>query len=299
MPDVIPNPTSTSPEAVARYALLGWPVKHSVSPQMQEAAFRALGIAAAYELIETPPADLAGTVAQLRQQRYRGWNITVPHKEQMSTFLDDIDADAAATGSVNTVVNDDGRLCGYSTDGYGLAMAIEEAFGVPVEGGAFVFIGTGGAARATSVYFARHGARELVLLNRTLAKAECVAARARAAGPACAVTCIQLDEHTRIERALAGAHVVIQSTSLGLHEGDPISLPPALLPDGAAAMDMIYRHTPFLAAASERGCPTADGRGMLLYQGARSFELWTGCAAPVEIMRDALNQALVCRSQRG
>jgi shikimate dehydrogenase len=279
-------------QVVAKYAVLGWPIQHSVSPQMQGAAFDAAGIAATYEKIAVKPEDLPNLVQRLRRDRYAGWNITVPHKERIIDAIDDIDPDACLANSVNTVVNHDGRLVGYSTDGYGLATAIDESFNVPVKGGSFAFCGAGGAARATAVYFAQCGASRLTLINRTLAKAEAVAAIIAEAVPECAVNCLSPNAGKDIREALADCDVLIQSTSLGLHAGDPMPLAPELIPPTLAVMEMIYRSTPLLRAAKARGCRTADGRGMLLHQGALSFELWTGRKAPVEIMRQALDQAL-------
>ncbi len=282
---------------VAQYALLGWPVKHSVSPPMQEAAFRNAGIAASYELISTPPEELGQAVCRLVRDGFAGWNITVPHKEAIGQFLDEIDEGAALTGSVNTVVNRDGHLTGYSTDGYGLTTALHEHFALAVPGSRIVFIGSGGAARACAIYLASQGAASIVLTNRTLARAQAVIRAIKQAIPACRAIALPLGEHTDIEREIAQADMVIQSTSLGLKPGDALPLPASLLSSKPDVLDMIYSNTPFLQAAAAQGCRTADGRSMLLHQGARSFELWTGQPAPVEIMRQALNKALDARLQ--
>ena len=153
--------------AKALFGLLGWPVKHSVSPPMQEAGFRAIGLDASYELIEVPPEQLAAKVAELKTRGFRGWNCTIPHKGGILACLDEVDPAARAAGSVNTVVHRDGRLLGHSTDGYGLEASVREAVGLAVAGQRFLFWGTGGAARATSAWFARRGAAGLTLVNRT------------------------------------------------------------------------------------------------------------------------------------
>jgi shikimate dehydrogenase len=263
---------------------------------MQSAAFRKLGLRASYELIETPPAQLGAVVARLRDQGYAGWNVTVPHKEHVLSFLNEVVPEAQSAGSVNTVVNRDGVLRGYSTDGYGLAAALRESFGVEVRGRRFLFLGAGGAACAAVVWFASLDAAEICIVNRTLGKAERIAARARAIAPKCRVRCSAGADQDGLRSALAGVDVVIQATSLGLHAGDPLPMDDALLTPGGAVMDMIYRRTPFLDAAARRGCRTADGSGMLLYQGARSFELWTGCVAPVAEMRAGLAAALAAQT---
>ena len=274
-----------------RFALLGWPVKHSLSPPMQEAGFRAVGMRASYELIEVHPDNLPDCVARLRKQGYRGWNITVPHKEQMATLADRVDPEARAAVSVNTIVQRDGELHGFSTDGYGLATAIEEAFGFKIEDREIFFIGAGGAARAVAVYLAAHGARAITIANRTLAKARRLAELVEKAVPACPARALDLNLLDALEPYLNNTDVIIQSTSLGLHPDDPAPLPPESIPTGTPVMDMIYGDTPFLQAAAGRGCPIADGRGMLLHQGALSFRLWTGIEPPVEAMRHALQQA--------
>jgi len=270
-------------------------VKHSVSPQMQGAGFQALGLAATYELIEVSPERLPECVARLVGAGYAGWNATVPHKEQMATLVQDLDPGAAAAGSVNTVVNAGGRLKGYSTDGYGLEQAVAESFALAVRGSRFLFLGVGGAARATAVHFAASQAVEITLVNRTLSKAEALAAVIGRTSPGCRVRTLDLADVTAVGAALRTVDCLIQATSLGLHAGDPLPLAPELLPAALAVMDMVYGNTPFLQAAAARGCRTADGRGMLLYQGVRSFELWTGRAAPVAAMRAGLERALAAR----
>ena len=270
-----------------------------MSPQMQGAGFQALGIQATYELVEVAPAQLPECVARLTSAGYAGWNATVPHKEQLATLVHDLDPGAAAAGCVNTVVNRGGRLRGYSTDGVGLERAVTESFGLAVAGGRFLFLGTGGAARATAVHFARAGAAEIILVNRTVSKAETLAATLNAAAPHCPVRCLPLAATAAVAHALDTVDCLIQSTSLGLHAGDPPPLDPTLLPPPLAVMDMIYGDTPFLQGARARGCRTADGRGMLLYQGVRSFELWTGRQAPVAAMRAGLERALAARHGSG
>ena len=140
-------------------------------------------------------------------------------------------------------------------------------------------------------------ARGLVLINRTREKAEALALLVAESANACQTLVLTPDQGADIRAALAGADALIQSTSLGLHAGDPLPLDPALLPVGLKVMDMIYRQTPFLEAAAARGCAVADGRGMLLHQGARSFAIWTGREAPLEAMRAGLEAALAARGR--
>ncbi|NOY83117.1 MAG: shikimate dehydrogenase [Kiritimatiellaeota bacterium] len=278
--------------AVRKYALLGWPVGHSVSPPMQEAAFRAAGIPAAYTLRPVPPERLSAEIHSLCTQGFDGWNITVPHKQRIIPFLDEVDPEARAAGSVNTVVNRDGRLIGCSTDGCGMAAAVRESFGLNVKDSAVVFLGAGGAARAVSIYFARHGAKRIWIFNRTLERACALAEDIARCAPGVRAEGAALDARDRQKVALAEADLLIQATSLGLHDGDPAPMPPEFLRPGLAVVEMIYRPTQFLRDAARAGCRTADGRGMLLHQGAESFRIWTGRPAPIEAMRHALDQAL-------
>ena len=278
-----------------RYGLLGWPVKHSVSPQMQGAGFRAIGRAASYELIPVAPEDLVAKVAELKALGFRGWNCTIPHKGGILACLDQIDP-AAAGGSVNTVIHLDGKLYGHSTDGYGLERSLAESFGVSVRGGNLLFWGTGGAARAVGVYFASQGLKRLTLVNRTLARAEELAGLIRQVSPDCTVSVLAPDDLPALRSALHDTQALVQCTSVGLHPDDPCSVPEDLLTPGLNVLDMIYRPTKLLAEAPKRGCQVADGRAMLLYQGVRAFELWTGVSAPVAAMRAGLDAALAGKS---
>ena len=281
-----------------RYALLGWPVQHSVSPAMQEAAFGAAGIPATYERIPTPREKLAQTVKDLRREHFAGWNVTVPHKQAMAGLVDELDESVSATLSVNTVVNRDNVLKGYSTDGHGLEMALHEAFQLHPAGLSVAFAGCGGAATATAVHLARRGVERLILLNRTLARAQTLATKIEQVAPACHTTCLPLqDDPDVISNALREVDVLVQATSLGLHAEDALPLPVAVLPERCAVYDMIYRTTPFLQEAAAAGHATADGKGMLLHQGARSFTLWTGLEPPLEVMRAALAAALGSASE--
>ncbi len=276
-----------------KYGLFGWPVKHSVSPPMQEAGFRAVGIDGSYELFEIPPEGLADKVAQLKDEGYRGWNITVPHKTAMIDLVDEVEPTARLAESINTVVNRDGVLSAYSTDGYGLEMSIRRAFDVPLSGNHFLFWGAGGATKATATYFAAQGACAITIVNRTVAKAEKLGEIIKRIAPDCGVTVFAPNEVQAIAAQLSDVDVLIQSTSVGLHKDDPISVPEELLKPGLQIVDMIYCRNKLLELAPQLGCQVTNGRDMLLYQGVRSFEIWTGVdRAPVEAMGQALDEAL-------
>ncbi len=275
-----------------KFGLLGWPVSHSVSPQMQQAGFRAIGLDASYELLPVPPDDFPAKVRELHEQGFRGWNVTVPHKRAMMQLVDTAEPAARHAQSVNTVLVRDGQLHGYSTDGYGLDMAIQEAFGISARRGTFVFWGTGGAARATSIHFAIEGATAITLVNRTLSTAQALAEQLRAIAPACNIRTFAPDELAPLAVAFAEADIIFQCTSVGLKPDDPCAIPFELIASSRRIMDMIYHPTRLLDMAVSRGCAVADGRRMLLHQGARSFTIWTEEPAPVEVMRRALDNAL-------
>jgi shikimate dehydrogenase len=271
-----------------KFGLIGWPVSHSVSPPMQNAGFEAASVDAHYSLVEVSPEQMEKVIPQMKES-FNGWNCTVPHKQHIIEFLDEIDETAKILGSVNTVVNSNGSLKGYSTDGYGMEKSLEESFGTQIKGESFLFIGAGGAARAVALHFALQGAARIAILNRTVAKAEALQQE---------IMNIDKTVHTEVD-TIDGNKVntdnyntIIQSTSIGLHVDDDSPISIEKLNSKHLVVDMIYKDTAFLKQAKNLGCQTIDGKGMLLHQGVRAWEIWTGQQAPVEEMRTALTQAL-------
>ena len=281
-----------------RYGIIGWPVTHSLSPSMQIAAFNAIGIDASYDLISIEPKDLPKRISELKKTGYNGWNVTIPHKQAVLCCLDELETTAKFAGSVNTVVSKEGKLMGYSTDGYGLEMAVKEAFGLKIRDSSFLFWGTGGAAIAASVHFASIGAREIYLVNRTGDKADALKSKLELIADNVRTQVISPAAIGRLKSVFQNVDVVVQSTSLGLNQSDPISIPHELLYPSTKIVDMVYFNTRLLERARDMGCHAVDGRSMLLYQGARSFFLWTGIEAPIDVMREALNKALARHPHR-
>ena len=269
------------------YAVIGDPISHSLSPVMHNAAFQALGMDAEYVAVHVKAEDLEAFAADARKN-LAGFNITVPHKKGIIPFLDEVAHPARIAGSVNTVLNRDGRLVGCSTDGYGLETAMNEAFGWSVPGGSAVFIGCGGAAHAAAFYFAGRGLRKMFILNRTLATAESLAVELKTNFPGFAVETAALSDTEKVKSFLEQSEAAVQCTSLGLKPDDPPPIAPELLPQNIKLFDTIYKPTPLLKYAKAHGIDHAAGLGMLLHQGARSFHIWTGVEAPVEAMRQAL-----------
>jgi len=278
-----------------RYAVIGDPVAHSLSPAMQNAAFMTLKRPERYGKFHVT-AERLPEFAAFAREHLLGFNITVPHKTAIIPLLDEMTPEAQAVHSVNTVAIRNGRLWGDSTDGYGLETALYEAFGFRTAGAEAVILGAGGAAQAVAGHLVRHGIRRLTIVNRTLAKAEALASLL--ADENAVIETVAADADATLARVFARADVVIQATSAGLHPGDAPPVAPESLTRARALFDMIYHRTPLQEFARQHGIACADGRGMLLHQGAKSFSLWTGAEAPVEAMREALNAAIAAAESR-
>jgi len=270
--------------------VFGYPVRHSASPPMHNAAFAHLGLDFAYAPFAVAPEAIGAALAGVRALGMAGVNITVPLKELVLPHLDDASDTARALGSVNTVVNRDGELWGHSTDGDGFLKALAVAGVSTVAGLRVVVLGAGGSARAVVYALARAGA-QVVVANRTDARARDLAARF---APACEIEVAPFTE-TGLRVALQGASVLVNTTSLGLHgtdsSGSPLPVPLDALKPPLLVTDLIYNppQTPFLALAHAQGCPTQNGVEMLVQQGALAFSLWTGIAdPPVDVMRQAV-----------
>jgi len=274
-----------------RLGIFGWPVAHSKSPQMHEAAARALEIELRYERFEVPPEDLTEAVLSRHEAGIDGYNLTVPHKEAIIALIDEVAPTARAIGAVNTVVRTEGRYVGHNTDAPGFVRSLEEA-GVQIGGARVVVLGAGGAARAAVVGLANAGAEEIRVLSRRLEQSEALS-ESLTAEVACPLKPAPLGEASRAFRT---STLLVQATSATL-DANPgalefaASLPIDVLPSDTAVVDMVYEplKTSVLARAEERGLTVVDGLGMLLHQGAIAFEMWTGFEPPLDVMRSALS----------
>ncbi|MEW5898961.1 MAG: shikimate dehydrogenase [Bacillota bacterium] len=274
--------------------LFGDPVEHSFSPAMHNAAFSSLGLDYVYVPFLVAPADLGQALAAVRALNLAGVNVTVPHKEKVLPFLDELAPEAEIAGAVNTIVRQEGRLIGHNTDGAGFLRALAIETGFAPEGKNVLVLGAGGAARAVSAALARAGAREIRIAGRTAQKAAELAREIneRVRGRAQA---IRWGEEDLLE-SLPEVQLVIQATPVGMHPRleDCPPFPFQGLRSGHLVCDLIYHPplTKFLARAKAAGARILNGLGMLLYQGVLAFELWTGVSAPVEVMRRALVEEL-------
>ena len=275
--------------------IIGHPVAHSLSPVFQSAAFKECGLDVRYETWDTPAEALAGRVVSLRDPKYLGANVTIPHKVAVFPLLDELGGHAARVGAVNTIVNRNGRLFGFNTDGPGFVAALRNDLAFDSAGKTVLLLGAGGAARGIAFALAEARAEELVIVNRSLARAEGLAADVAATGTGVSAAASPPD--------LARFDCIVNCTSLGMHGGPgPAELPCDLASarPGALAVDIVYApaRTPFLAAAALAGLRTLGGLPMLIYQGALAFELWTGVHAPVDVMFEAAHRVLAEREAR-
>ena len=281
------------------FALLGHPVGHSLSPFMHNAAFKALGMNAQYTLLDVAPGDIPRTLAELREKKFGGLNVTIPHKEAAYRFLaarGALSDPARLLHSVNTVVfRPDGSLLGDNTDAPGFLDALKESFRASPRGKRILVLGCGGAGRALALTCAMQGAASILVADVNLAARRRLLLALRQAAPGLPVSGISLD---RARSAARECDLIIQATPVGMHAGDPSLLPPESFRKGQIVFDLIYNPaiTPLQAAAKAAGARTANGLGMLLHQGARAFRLWTGRKPPVAVMRAALLKALKART---
>ena len=274
--------------------LIGYPLGHSVSPAMQQAAFDHYGLDLRYEAWETEPSALARVVERLRQPSVLGANVTVPHKETVVPLLDELDGSVRQVGAVNTVANRHGRLGGYNSDGSGFLAALRQRGEFDPRGKHVLVLGAGGASRGVSFALGAAGVSRLGIMNRTLERAEALAADLRQVG----VNVFTLPwEADYLAKAVSECDLLVNCTSVGMRHGpdegkSPLSA--SVIPSRTLVCDVVYNplETALLSEARKAGARTLSGLAMLVYQGAVSFELWTGKQAPVDIMFSAAERAV-------
>ena len=266
--------------------VIGDPIEHTLSPIMHNAAFKALKLDFAFLAFKVKAADVEKAVSGMRALGIHGLNVTMPHKSAVINYLDEVDQAAKAIGSVNTILNKDGRLFGFNTDGVGALQALREN-GVEPRGKKVLLLGAGGAARAIAYTLARE-ADELVILNRTAKQAAELANLLKQTFDRKVVA--DTLSSNAIKDTLQDSDVLINATSVGMKPNanqTPVAFE-WLRPD-LAVMDIVYNpvETKLAKDAKAAGAKVVSGFEMLIYQGAASFEIWTGHSAPVEVMRHA------------
>ncbi len=296
--------------ATTRYcAVVGFPVKHSASPAMHNAALASLGLDWRYLAFPVPPQNLQEALRGAMRMRFVGMNLTVPHKILALNMMDALDETAQAWGAVNTVRfegrfhgqewlplaqlpadADAGlelRAKGFNTDADALLRALREDLDWKPQASNVLVLGAGGAGRVAALRLAAEGIAKLFLVNRTLSKAEALGDEIRQRFP---------EVQTRVGYPPKDVDLLINASSVGLNPEDPLPYEASQFDVSNARLvfDMIYRprETRLLAKARAAGCRASNGLGMLLYQGAKALEIWTGTPAPVEVMRRALQAAI-------
>jgi shikimate dehydrogenase len=281
--------------------VIGFPLAHSISPQFQQPAFDALGLAVTYRAHEVAPEALPEFVEGLRQGDWLGVNVTIPHKRSIVELMDSLTDEAQQIGAVNTVIRHGPELLGHNTDASGFMRALEEhpAYTRQRLAMGAVLLGARGAARAVAVGLLRAGLRRLAIANRTVAQAESLCDELGTAFPQAAIGALPLQAEA-LRGPLAEAGLLVNSTSVGMAHGpapDESPISSQLLGPHLLVYDLVYNpdRTPLLLEAASRGAETQPGLPMLVYQGAASFERWTGLAAPTEVMMAAARCALAAR----
>ena len=280
---------------MTRYlGILGYPLAHSISPVMQQAALNHHSLDVRYEAWPTPPEELSERVDGLRDERYLGANVTIPHKERARRLVDRCDAWSSQVGAVNTIVKDDGHLVGHNTDSEGFLRALQDRGGFDLDGAHVLLLGAGGAARAAAFGLAGERIASLTIVNRTQERAQALADEVR---PNTASAASVSMDSADLERAARGASLIVNATSMGMSHSTAEGLSPlpaGHIQSGATVFDMVYApaETPLLAEARRAGATGLGGLWMLVYQGAAGFELWTDKPAPVDAMYRAAETAL-------
>ncbi|WP_094604684.1 Shikimate dehydrogenase (NADP(+)) [Sporomusa silvacetica DSM 10669] len=270
-----------------KVGLLGWPLGHSLSPAMHNAAFAASGLDYVYLPLSTPPKLLPQAVAGIRALGFIGVNVTIPHKVAIMDYLDEIDTSAKLVGAVNTIVVKEERLIGYNTDADGYIRSLEQA-GITVAGKSAVIFGAGGAARAVVAGLVGANIASVTIGARDQSKADGIAQLFAGTVP---VNGVAWDSST-FAAALSQTNLVVNATPLGMYPAiaSQPSVPWDLLQQSVVISDLVYNPpiTSFIAEGTRRGHTIVGGAGMLIEQGALAFELWTGCKADTQVMRQAL-----------
>jgi shikimate dehydrogenase len=276
--------------------LLGNPLGHSISPPMHNRVFEKLEMDYCYMPVEVTEDKLETVFSGLKNMNVAGFNVTIPHKINIIKYLDDLDPLAATIGAVNTITVKNGKTKGYNTDGDGFVRSLEEEANISVKGKNIFIIGCGGAARAIAMTLASIGVEKIFLQNRTIEKAEELASEINIKIRPCAevVGASQKDQ----EEAIAASQVLINSTSLGMHPHEDISpVDEGMLASHLVVADIVYNPmlTKLLRTAKTKNCTIVPGLGMLIYQGASAFKLFTGVDPLVDEMSEVVHTIMASR----
>ena len=277
--------------------IFGYPLAHSLSPLMYETAIEHLHLSFRFQLYEVRPQDLPAAVQEIRTPGVHGVCVTIPHKETIAPLLDGLSEEAQRVGAVNLVHRDGDRLLGHNTDGIGFLRSLREEGRLDPRDRRVLLLGAGGAARAVASQLSQERVLSLTIANRTLARAQALAAQVEELSPGVKVQAVSL-RGPEVAQAAKEADLIVNTTSLGLAHlkggDDALPLSPQHIRPTQVVMDLVYNplETSLLRLAGERGARTLGGLGMLIYQGAENFRIWTGSELPVELVRPRMEAAL-------
>ena len=267
--------------------VFGFPVKHSASPAMHNAAFRACGLDYVYLAFEVVPENLGDALLALPALGISGANLTIPHKEKAVQYMNELSEEAASIGAVNTVVIESGKLKGYNTDIEGFVKSLSEDAGFAPEGKKVVIFGAGGGSRAVLFALAHAGVSEVTIASKPLNQADKLASEIAQKFPEVKIKAIPFDSGS-ITEEISSCSLLVNATPLGMKGEIPISNTKCLH-EGLTVYDLVYTplSTPLLEEAKKRGAQAVNGLSMLVYQGAASFKLWTGVEPEISVMKQA------------
>lgn len=262
--------------------IFGDPVQHTLSPLIHNEAFNYLGLDYCYVAFHVKKDKLKEAVEGIKALNIKGVNITVPHKEAVIQYIDELSDEAKNIEAVNTILNSDGILKGFNTDVNGFILSLKEE-GILIKDKNFLLLGAGGAAKAIVYGILKEGGR-VYIYNRTLSKAVAIKEKFKDFG---------FIEITEIDKPVTEkVDIIVNATSLGLKKDDPMPLSPMLIKPEHVYCDIVYPETPLMKEAERIGCKVIGGIGMLIWQAAFAFKIWTEVEAPVEIMKKTLNKLL-------
>ncbi len=275
------------------YGLFGEPVEHTGSPAMHNAAFEKLSLNAAYLAFRVKPSEIKQALKGIVSLNFSGINLTIPHKQICLPYLDRIDRQARLIGAANTLVVKGGRLLGYNTDAPGFLKSLKQDLGQSPQGKSVFLLGAGGAGRAVAVAVAKNKAKEIILADLVLKRSRQLAINLKTQFPYLQVRTINLKKITGSD--LGGIDLFINATPLGMRPADPLPVNSGFLHPGVSIYDLVYNVSPtrLVRAARRRGLKAVNGLGMLVWQAALAFELWTGRKPPVELMRRELEKRVL------
>lgn len=273
--------------------IFGYPISHTLSPAMHNAVIKALGLDMVFLPFEVKPSNLKEAINGIKSLGIIGVNITIPHKESVIRFLDAISEEAMLVGAVNTIVNKDRKLVGYNTDGSGYIASLKEELGFNPKSKRIIIIGAGGAARGILAALAAQKPKSITVANRTLSRAVSLIKAFKGKFRDTRFEAIGIDDNM-LKMSFNSVDLLVNTTSVGMKQSKALKIPLETLPKIAIVSDIIYNplETLLLKKAKKLGLTTHGGLGMLVHQGARSFKLWTGLDAPMNVMRKAALKAL-------